>query len=186
MMSKIRTFTFPPCAASFMCSPFTCRPPLPLGLPHQKQVSNVQRALDATMKKPFAWVSKLHPGQTLRVTPSRPRSSRRPARPPDEDAPVKIIKILGREKDQRPITRQTSLAKGRTLLCTRICPFSPFEVTPLGAAPGPPVKTGARVRRFRGCYKRNSPLATGKAADPLFLCGSGEKKIESGTGAIGF
>ena len=29
------------------------------------------------------------------------------------------------------------------------CPF--FKATSPGAAPGPPVKTGARVRRFRGC-----------------------------------
>ena len=40
-----------------------------------------------------------------------------------------------------------------TPLCTRICPYSFFEATPPGAAPGPPVKTGARVRRFRGCKK---------------------------------
>ena len=26
-----------------------------------------------------------------------------------------------------------------------------FEATPPGAAPGPPVNTGARVRHFRGC-----------------------------------
>ena len=38
-----------------------------------------------------------------------------------------------------------------TPLCTRICPYPFFEATHLGAAPGPPVKTGARVRRFRGC-----------------------------------
>jgi len=38
-----------------------------------------------------------------------------------------------------------------TPLCTRICPFPFFEATPPGAALGPPVKTGARVRRFRGC-----------------------------------
>jgi len=31
-MGKIKTFTLPSCAASFTCSPFTCRPPLPLGL----------------------------------------------------------------------------------------------------------------------------------------------------------
>ena len=49
-MDKISTFTPPSCAASFTCSPFTCRPPLPLGLQHQQQVSNVQRVLDATMK----------------------------------------------------------------------------------------------------------------------------------------
>jgi len=36
-------------------------------------------------------------------------------------------------------------------LCTRICPYPFFEATPPGAAPGPPVKTGARVRHFRGC-----------------------------------
>jgi hypothetical protein len=28
-----------------------------------------------------------------------------------------------------------------------------FEATPPGAAPGPPVNTGARVRHFRGCKK---------------------------------
>ena len=28
-----------------------------------------------------------------------------------------------------------------------------FEATPPGAAPGTPVKTGARVRRLRGCNK---------------------------------
>ena len=33
-MGKISTFTLPSCAASFTCSPFTCRPPLPLGLQH--------------------------------------------------------------------------------------------------------------------------------------------------------
>jgi len=30
-------------------------------------------------------------------------------------------------------------------------PHPSFEATPPGAAPGPPVKTGARVRHFRGC-----------------------------------
>ena len=40
-------------AASFTCSPFTCRPPLSLGLPHQQRASNVQKALGATMKKPL-------------------------------------------------------------------------------------------------------------------------------------
>ena len=29
-----------------------------------------------------------------------------------------------------------------------------FEATPPGAESGPPVKTGARVRRFRGCNSR--------------------------------
>ena len=38
-----------------------------------------------------------------------------------------------------------------TPLCARICPCPFFEATTPGAAPGPPVKTGARVRRFRGC-----------------------------------
>jgi len=36
-------------------------------------------------------------------------------------------------------------------LCKSICPFPFFEATPPGAAPGPLVKTGARLRRFRGC-----------------------------------
>ena len=31
-MGKISAFTLPSCAASFTCSLFTCRPPLPLGL----------------------------------------------------------------------------------------------------------------------------------------------------------
>ena len=34
-------------------APFTSRPPLSLGLPHQQRVSNVQRALGATIKKPL-------------------------------------------------------------------------------------------------------------------------------------
>ena len=32
-------------AAPFACSSFTCRPSLPLGLPHQQRASNAQRAL---------------------------------------------------------------------------------------------------------------------------------------------
>ena len=36
-------------------------------------------------------------------------------------------------------------------LYAHMCSYPLFEVTPLGAAPGPPFKTGARVRRFRGC-----------------------------------
>ena len=38
-----------------------------------------------------------------------------------------------------------------TPLCTRMYTHPFFEATPPGAAPGPPVKTGARVRHFRGC-----------------------------------
>ena len=56
-MGKIGTFTFPSCAAPLTCPPFTCPPPLQLCLQHQQLVSNVQRVLDATMKKPFARVS---------------------------------------------------------------------------------------------------------------------------------
>ena len=36
-------------------------------------------------------------------------------------------------------------------LCARICPYPFFEATAPGAAPGPPVKTGPRLRRFQGC-----------------------------------
>ena len=35
--------------------------------------------------------------------------------------------------------------------CTRMYTHPFFEATPPGAAPGPPVNTGARVRHFRGC-----------------------------------
>ena len=35
--------------------------------------------------------------------------------------------------------------------CTRMYTHPSFEATPPGAAPGPPVNTGARVRHFRGC-----------------------------------
>ena len=38
-----------------------------------------------------------------------------------------------------------------TPLCTHVCPCPFFEATAPCAAPAPPVKTGARVRRFRGC-----------------------------------
>ena len=40
------------------------------------------------------------------------------------------------------------------------CPYSLVEATPPGAAPGPPVKTGARVRRFRGCNYHDYPMHT--------------------------
>jgi len=57
---------------------------------------------------------------------------------------------------------QTEIAGYRKwpLLCTRICPYPFFEATPPGAAPGPPVKTGARVRRFRGCKLDRRPTRT--------------------------
>jgi len=48
-MDKINTFTLPSCAASFTCSPFTCRQRLPLDLQHQQEVTCVKRVLDATM-----------------------------------------------------------------------------------------------------------------------------------------
>ena len=35
--------------------------------------------------------------------------------------------------------------------CTRMYTHPCFEATPPGAAPGPPVNTGAHVRHFRGC-----------------------------------
>ena len=40
-----------PCAASFTCSPFTCRPLLSLGLPHQQGLRTSKER--ATMKKPL-------------------------------------------------------------------------------------------------------------------------------------
>jgi len=60
--------------------------------------------------------------------------------------------ILVATHTHRQTHRQKSWAIGNAPpLCTRICPYPFFEVTPPGAAPGPPVKTGARVRRFWGC-----------------------------------
>ena len=55
-MGKISTFKLPSCAASFTCPAFTCRPPLPLGLPQQR-VTNVNRAFSVAIKIPLAWVS---------------------------------------------------------------------------------------------------------------------------------
>jgi len=43
-------------------------------------------------------------------------------------------------------------------LCTCICPYPLFEATPPGAAPGPPVKTGALGRRFWGCNKTDAGI----------------------------
>jgi len=45
--------SIPFCPAYFTFSPFTCRPPLPLGLPDQRRASNVQRAPGATIEKPL-------------------------------------------------------------------------------------------------------------------------------------
>ena len=50
-IGKIHTFTLPSCAASFTRPPFTFRPPLPLGLQHQQQVSNVKGCFDTTLTK---------------------------------------------------------------------------------------------------------------------------------------
>ena len=55
--------------------------------------------------------------------------------------------------DQQTRT-QTAAAIGNDPPLYAHMPLYPFfEVIPPGAAPGPPVKTGARVRRFRGCNK---------------------------------
>ena len=55
-----------------------------------------------------------------------------------------------------------------TPLCTRICPYPLFEATPPGAAPGPPVKTEARVRRLRGCkHQPRMPLWPVREQGPL-------------------
>ena len=72
--------------------------------------------------------------------------------------PTAIIVVTDRQTH-----RKASWAIGNGPLCTRICPYTFFEVTPPGTAPGPPVKTGARVRRFRGCNTdSSSPLTTGQ------------------------
>ena len=49
-------------------------------------------------------------------------------------------------------------------LCTRIYTHPFFEATPPGAAPGPPVNTGARVRHFRGCNNPGHRPRGGRAA----------------------
>ena len=41
---------------------------------------------------------------------------------------------------------------------TRMYTHPFFEATPPGAAPGPPVNTGARVRHFRGCKNRSAEV----------------------------
>jgi len=38
--------------------------------------------------------------------------------------------------------------------CTRMYTHPFFEAIPPGAAPGPPVNTGARVRHFQGCNQQ--------------------------------
>ena len=100
---------FVPCVCGFVPSfilhvlALTCRPPLPLGLQYQQQVSNVQRALDAMKKKKFARVSQGALGPPSRscssrrperppprLAPSRSRPSRRTARPPPRPAPTPI------------------------------------------------------------------------------------------------
>ena len=48
-----------------------------------------------------------------------------------------------------------------TPLCVCICLYPFFEATPPGDAPGPPVKTGANVRRFRGCNNDDSKRTEG-------------------------
>ena len=67
---------------------------------------------------------------------------------------------------------------------TRMCPRPFFGATPPGAAPGPPIKTGARVRHFRGVINKNpfpvddhkkitgtGPITCSEGEDPpLRLC----------------
>jgi len=72
--------------------------------------------------------------------------------------------------DTQTQTQASLWAVGNAPLCTHICPCPFFEATPPGAASGPPVKTGARVRRFRGCKKTStggSVLLTGSLKGPL-------------------
>jgi len=66
-----------------------------------------------------------------------------------------MLPLASRHRVPVRTDRQTSWALEMTPLCTRMCPYLFFEATPPGAAPGPPVKTAARVRRFRGCNNRH-------------------------------
>ena len=64
-----------------------------------------------------------------------------------------------------------------TPLCTRIYTHPFFEATPPGAAPGPPVSTGARVRHFRGCKNASGLMKKKKKkkkkSDPTFFVKNG-------------
>ena len=51
-----------------------------------------------------------------------------------------------------------------------MCPHPFFEAAPLGAAPGPPVKTGARVRHFRGCNQFPVPWFLWSLLSELVRC----------------
>ena len=55
--------------------------------------------------------------------------------------------------------------------CTRMYTHPFFEATPPGAAPGPPVNTGARVRHFRGCNYSLSPATLLPYSCAIFLRG---------------
>ena len=57
----------------------------------------------------------------------------------------------------------------------RICPYPFFKATPPGAAPGPPIKTGANVRRFRGCNQAHQGHV--QAAHPEGLGAHGAPRL---------
>jgi len=64
------------------------------------------------------------------------------------------LSYLWRTQTDTQTHRQKSWAIGNAPPLFAHIPYPFFEATPPGAAPGPPVKTGARVRRLRGCNKR--------------------------------
>ena len=70
---------------------------------------------------------------------------------------------------QKHTDRHHGLQETPPPLCTHICPCPFFEATPPGAAPGPPVTTGARVRRFWVCNNTAAKLPMTARPHRVFL-----------------
>jgi len=250
-----RSIPFIAFAASFTCppelEPFTCRPPLPLGLPHLQRASNVQRArgdeetvdeetlggvgVGGSWGRPWVWIFGEESGDgggggsgkgkrrgrhacadVLGVGIVRGRARVRVAarRRIPFLAPgfrrLKMARALMNTftlpSSAAPGFRRLEMARATTSTFNKSyggrvggdgggggggggggdgcglfwgkvfpsgktlrvrgkagggpCPF--FEATPPGAAPGPPLKTGARNRHFRGCNNTNRKIKYAK------------------------
>jgi len=80
---------------------------------------------------------------------------------------------------------KTLRAIENTPLCTRIWPCSLFVATPPGAAPGPPVKTGARVLKEHTAYKRGKLGRMGTLGQGPVM-GRNDRDEEEGTISVEF